>query len=1713
MLAGLASVALASGMIAVAQGSAVAAPAPSAAPAAVVPDDGTRSVDFNGGWTFKLATRTPTIANATTLALQDEPGLATADIIKSDYDDSDWRHLTLPHDFSIEGDKVASGASNAQAYLQGGLGWYRKTFSVPASFQADRKRVTIDFEGVYQNSDVYLNGELVGNYPSGYTGFAYDLTDRLNYGEDETNTIVVKVQNPAPSGRWYTGSGITRPVHLVVTDPVRFVRDGISLTTPTLKTTFQADGSAQLAVDASVYSDATNGVLHTKTTVLKADGSVAAVADSEDVETNPSTLTTLSSSVTVPNVKLWFPWNIGDPYQYTVRTQLYYAANGGLGTELVDTVDTKYGFRWFHVDPGKSDDPTAGGLYVNDVYTKINGVDLHHDSGSLGAASYTDAYARQFDKLASMGVNAYRTSHNPPSKEVIQVASEKGFIVAEEAYDGWGSAKASYDFGKFFLTPVPEDWAGLAPNGLASVPTPAVNYAGATYLWSDWVVQQMVERDKNEPSVLIWSIGNEIRGVGSKPSWYDVSKYDPISSGNTGFNEYSEAVRLGEDVRALDPNRAVIMGGDQERSVPSLTSTWGRVNQYLDGYGLNYNTANSVDGLIDRFPNTFFFESESSSQTSSRGVYLDPALRNTGSNQTPGRRGGSNYDNDFASWTMSNEYGLKKDRDRKGFAGQFIWSGFDYLGEPTPYSVYPVGVSSFGAIDTAGFPKDSYYLFRSQWIGADRQPQVHIVPGNWNQWREGEEVEVWVNSNSPSVELTLNGQSLGRKTFDVKKTAYGKEYYETSEAIADDKSWPAAQNGGNTGGYASPGATVVTASGDSEVPAGTNYGKLHLTWKVPFHAGVLKATSYASKTSTTPLAVDTVTTAGTPYTVQLSASKSVLKADGQSLSYIEATVVDEDGNPVPDANNLVKFDVTGGAIVGVDNGQQESAEPYKWGGVERNTHSQRSAYMGKVLAIVQSNAGEVGDIRLVASADGMAPAAITLAATADGTGTAPAQVTPQPELTGVQNLALAVPAGAVPTLPGSTTVRYADPVLGSYGVTRAVTWPALTAQDYAQPGEVTVTGTVTGTAQQVRAYVSVVASTGRADIAKNPDLGANNQTFRFSDLPADSPLRQGALATATFTGSTSAYPNNVLNGNTAQSWTNAYSRGATVLLPAVTGSRPFEQLELFWDEPKTFDQIDLAFTTGSGKALPSGLTVEYWDGIAWKPVSGLSTDLATASNEISTLTFTSVRAERVRVGMANATPYTSNGNLQVVSAAVYGPVPADVATKADLRLARDEAAGLDESAYTPASWSVLADAIADADTVIADAGATATQIDAAIAALHDAVDALVERDKPAPVATTAPAITGTPEVGQTLTVSSGTWSPAEDLTFAYQWEADGEAIAGATDTSFVVTSAQVGKRLTVTVTASRPGYETGSATTAQTAAVPQPADPVISSVTAPAVSGVAEVGSTLTTTTGIWDPDFGLSFTYQWAADDVPVPGATGSSFTLTTAQVGKRVTVTVSASRSGYTGATATSAPTVAVKAPSVPPAKLIASVTAPTVSGSPVVGQTLTASPGTWSQSGVTVAYQWFASGTAVKGATSRTLALTPTLVGKAVSVQVTASRPGFTSASATSVATPTVKKATVKVTLKVKPKKVTTKKHAKAVVKIKAAGVSGLTGKVKVTAGKKKATAKLTKGSKVKVKLPRLKKGKVKVKAVFTPTKASKDAVTSGTSKVVKVKVKKK
>ncbi|MER7056465.1 glycoside hydrolase family 2 TIM barrel-domain containing protein [Streptomyces sp. NPDC000351] len=789
------------------------------------------------------------------------------------YDDSAWREVAVPHDWSIEQTPTTEhGTTSGTGFLPGGLGWYRLAFTLPPALAG--KRISVEFDGVYMDARVHCNGREAGRHPYGYTGFALDLTDLVHTDGRTENILAVQVRNRLPSSRWYSGSGIYREARIVVTEPVHVRRWGTYVTTPRV-----SEERAVVRVETSVVNaSGTAREVEIRSTVKDADGrTVARAASTAGVTDEASEI----HELTVPRPRMW---DFATPHRYTLHTELR------VGGRTVDTYRTPFGIRTFHVDPEK-------GFHLNGRYAKIKGVDLHHDLGALGAAVSIDAIRRQMTIMRSMGVNAFRTSHNPPAPEMIEVCEEMGIVMLVEAFDCWRTGKNSHDYGRFFDE------------------------------WGERDATEMVLAARNSPAVVMWSIGNEV----------------PDSTSTAGL---AMADRIIDAIRAADDTRPLVIGSDKYRRMPARGSAADLMLAKLDGLGLNYNTAKSVDDLHAAYPHLFLFESESSSETSTRGTYQEPEHLNTGENQTPGKRATSSYDNNLASWTMSGEYGHKKDRDRRWFAGQFLWSGIDYIGEPTPYDVFPVKASFFGAVDTAGFPKDMYHLFRSQWTD---EPMVHLLPTTWNH-REGDTVEVWAYANVDTVELYLNGRSLGTRTFHTKKTVDGRTYLETTEATGDDKTFT---DGPYPGSYTSPNGSA---------------GKLHLAWKVPFEAGELKA---VARRDGRVVATDVLRTAGAPHAVRLAPDRESVAADGRSLVFVTAEVVDRRGVVVPGAEHLISFDVAGGSLAGVDNGRQESAERYQ--------ASTRTAFHGKALAVVRSGT-RPGTVRVTARADGLRTGTATVRA-------------------------------------------------------------------------------------------------------------------------------------------------------------------------------------------------------------------------------------------------------------------------------------------------------------------------------------------------------------------------------------------------------------------------------------------------------------------------------------------------------------------------------------------------------------------------------------------------------------------------------------------------------------------------------------------------------------------------------------------------------------
>ena len=617
--------------------------------------NGLRGQDFNSGWKFNRGDVTNG-QNAT-------------------FDDSTWRNLSVPHDWSIElAFNQKSPAGSGGGFLDGGVGWYRKTFALDQAYSG--KKILIQFDGVYMNSQVWLNGTSLGTRPYGYSSFEYDLTPYAKFGST-SNVIAVRVNNNQPTSRWYSGSGIYRNVWLTVVNPIHVTNSGVFVSTPTV-----SSSSASVSVSTEVQNQLTSSQSVTVTTTVF-DPSGASVASDTSAASNvgANSTATVSQSLTVANPQLW---STTSPNLYQVKVQL----NAGGAT--VDTYLAPLGIRTAAF-------ASTSGFSLNGQSTKLRGVCMHHDLGALGAAVNYRAIERQVQTMKAMGVNAIRTSHNPPAPELLDICDREGILVMDEAFDCWESAKVSNDYHLYFTQ------------------------------WAQTDLQAMVRRDRNHPSVIMWSVGNEIP--------------NPTTATATNLKNW---------VLAVDSTRPVTWA-----SVNTSNANNQAVAAVLDLQGYNYS-----EGRYDQDHTAHatwkLFGSETSSAVRSRGIYETPASKSI---LTSSDTQCSSYDNSVVSWGSSAESSYKNDVSRSFVAGQFIWTGFDYIGEPTPYP-WPAKSSYFGIVDTAGFPKDIYYFYQSHWTTA---PMVHILP-HWN-WSTGTTVTVFVYTNCDSAELFLNGVSQGSKTF------------------------------------------------------------------------------------------------------------------------------------------------------------------------------------------------------------------------------------------------------------------------------------------------------------------------------------------------------------------------------------------------------------------------------------------------------------------------------------------------------------------------------------------------------------------------------------------------------------------------------------------------------------------------------------------------------------------------------------------------------------------------------------------------------------------------------------------------------------------------------------------------------------------------------------------------------------------------------------
>ncbi len=804
-------------------------------------------VSFNDDWLFYLG--------------------ESAEASEPTFDDSNWRKLNVPHDWSIEQpfSEIAPAGAGGGA-LPGGIGWYRKHFTVGNEMKD--KQVYIDFDGVYMNSEVFINGHSLGVRPFGYNSFRYDLTPYLKPGED--NVIAVKVDNSKqPNSRWYTGSGIYRNTWLNITNPLHVDLWGTYVTTPVV-----TDKEAQIDVATTVRNASTKtDNFSIVSTLIDAKGSRVAQVKSSQATVAPGDTAIVKQTILLKNP---IRWTLEDPYLYTLRTSVMKDGKS------VDQYETTVGIRNFHFDAEK-------GFFLNGVPTKIKGVCQHHDLGSLGAAINARALERQLEILKEMGCNAIRTAHNPPAPELLELCDRMGFIVQDETFDVWRKRKTEFDYSHYF---------------------------------NDWHERDIVDhitRDRNHPSIFMWSIGNEVLEQWSHADADTLSLAEANLILNFGQDESMLAQedgelgvnslltqKLADIVRGVDDTRPITAGCNESNPRNFLFQSGA-----LDLIGFNYQD-HDFAAVPQNFPNKPFIITESTSALMTRGYYR---MKSDSMYIWPERwdkpffdesMSCSSYDNCHVPWGTTHEKSWQLTRDNDFISGLYVWTGFDYLGEPTPYG-WPARSSYFGIIDLAGFPKDVYYMYQSEWTD---EPVLHLFP-HWN-WSRGEEIDMWAYyNNADEVELFVNGVSQG-----------------TKHKEGDD---------------------------------------LHVMWRVMYKPGTV---SIVSRKDGKEVLAKEIKTAGQPYKIGLTADRNVICSDGKDLSFVTVEILDKDGNLCPNAHDLVKFDVKGPAfIAGVDNGNPVSHESFK--------APERKAFYGKCLVILQ-NDGKSGNIELTATGEGLQPASITI---------------------------------------------------------------------------------------------------------------------------------------------------------------------------------------------------------------------------------------------------------------------------------------------------------------------------------------------------------------------------------------------------------------------------------------------------------------------------------------------------------------------------------------------------------------------------------------------------------------------------------------------------------------------------------------------------------------------------------------------------------------
>lgn len=734
-------------------------------------------------WKFNLVSATANTAYS-----------STAEAVPS-YDDASWRTVSVPHDWSIALDfNSSSPATYEGGYLDGGDAWYRTTVSVD---KQNGRRYVLCFDGVYMESTVYVNGQQVHKNYYGYNPFAVDATEQMVSG---VNTIAVFVRNEQPSSRWYSGSGLIRPVELVTLLDDQIRMENIRVTTPKLDSDL-TNGETVVAFDAVNRTGAEASATFT-VDLYDPDGAKVGTADASAVIAAGETQS-VSATVTLANPTLW-AIGAGKLYEAQISAKV--------GNRVQRSKRVTYGYRSIRFDKDT-------GFYLNGVHTKLKGVCVHHDGGCIGAAENRSAIERQVDILTNMGCNAIRLTHNPFGAEYLDVCQRKGVLLVEELFDCWTKSKKQKDFGRYF----------------------ADHYAE--------VVTSAIRRDWNNPAVIMWSLGNEVR--------------TNLTGGDYSSSEIvNVCTMVNNAVKALDSTRPTTMGNNAPGGNLSALMA------IVDVVGINYN-GNNQTYQTDR-P---IYGSETTSALSSRGVY---ALGSA-------NMAYPSYDNKAVSWGNTAAETVNAYLSSARSCGHFVWTGFDYLGEPTEWNKHPAKSSYFGIVDTCGFPKDIYFMYQSMW---NSRPMIHILP-HWTH--ESGNIDVWLYSNCASVELFLNGVSLGKKALSQRGT------------------------------------------------------KNQYAYTVAYAAGTLVANGYDA--SGNLIAQDIQYTAGAPAKLALSSDKTAVSTASDDLVYITCDVQDKNGTLCPNADNSVVFTVVGGTIIATDNGHGAN--------VEKLSGSTHAAFSGKCLCVVK----------------------------------------------------------------------------------------------------------------------------------------------------------------------------------------------------------------------------------------------------------------------------------------------------------------------------------------------------------------------------------------------------------------------------------------------------------------------------------------------------------------------------------------------------------------------------------------------------------------------------------------------------------------------------------------------------------------------------------------------------------------------------------------